>query len=299
MNKKLLYITSGGIGENIWGVPTIKFLTEHYDVKILCDIGKKNYNFLNTIFKAEDFIFYGSLALLPHSVIENNTLSVWQNKRLKELVPWINSLDFDVFVFNQWQENKKLKNVITIDNIIDHVQHKKIYTFKDPRHETLFELCGGDLNKFDSYYEKIKLPSVEKNKSIIICQGSLKILRAISREFIEELVKRLSKEFSDYNLFVLQNENLNLHDGKTKYMDSRNFEIIRNLMSSGAALLISPDSGVRWFSQLYGIKNILISELPGHEKEYSTFKSLLNITELTGKNVDQIVKAAKKLLIHD
>ena len=298
MRETLLYITSTGIGENVWGIPTIKFLNEKYDLKILCDNNKKNFNFLNKFFPEDKFIFCSNL---------DRTLTTCFFKEdyqeVKPFIPsvceFINNLSFDLFVYNRWQFNVSFKDKfnITPKNLISYKDN--VHSMWNPRHETLFQLCGGDINEFNSFYEKAKIKTCTNKKHIVIYQGSIHggEDRKISKEFIKDVCNSLLKCFNEYIIYIIQNEDLNITDDRVISINSKNHKDVYELMLNGVDLFISPDSGLRWFSQMFEIKNILISEHPRFNKTHLTFKSLIPQTEEAGKDLNKIITLAKKILL--
>ena len=296
--SKLLYITSAGIGENIWGTPTIKLLSEYYDLSVLCDANRKNFNFLNKVFGELPFLFCENIDNIFHACCFPENMTEQKEKIIPILSKKINELGFDRFVYNRWQCNKRLKERLHIaaDNIIDYVDKQE--SMWNPRHETLFKLCGGNLSNFESYYAKIKLKSRVKNKNIAIYQGSVAgdEFRKISKELINMLCVFFRKDFPDYNIYVLQNENLELADPSIICIDSKNHKTVYNLLYEGVDLFVGPDSGLRWFAQLFETRNILISEHPRLTKERLTFSPLLPITEICSKDLDKLVELSAAML---
>lgn len=233
ITKKLLYVCSAALGENIQALAAIFFLSKNYEVTLCLKEDK------SVFFKNLDFI--KKIITLPDN-FDNSKSKNWL-----ELKKFINPKNYDFYTSHfDWIIQK-----VSFLGIKQLPLTKETFNFSFTENV----LCKFGWNTEDknlSFYPKICNPNIDYIKKIVVCLGSYDIKRKFPIEILNKFLNNLIKNFSPlYKIIVIVNDNkqFSLINAKVDNIlisqkTQKSAEDIISLFSSGVDLCITPDSGI-------------------------------------------------------
>jgi ADP-heptose:LPS heptosyltransferase len=245
MKPKLLYFSSDGLGENIFATPTLKFLSEHYDIDFVI---KEHYSLF--------FENYKFIKLIKVPKIKD-----WGNiERHKDYFSQylnFNEYDFITSHFQRIVDNCKNLKIDTISNIKNVPEQLSCC-------ENYLQKFGGDISSQNTHFCEIDEVKFDGFKKIILYMGSNENIRRLPVEYYNEILKFLNYNFSDeYKIYCIYNnkyesEILNYGIHLKLNNSSEDSKIILDLFKSGVSLMIGPDSGLTQVALTFKIPQIWI-----------------------------------------
>lgn len=238
---KMLYIASQGLGENIFAAPAMEFLSGFYELHFVIQKSKaiffKQYRFITKIVEVSDS-FLGKSG----------------EAQCLELRTVIDIKNYAAYYSHNSNVINKLQGLG-----IPAREHAKENILKLSCAEQYLLRAGGDPSRTDCRYTPVAPISIDNKAKIVLYTGSREVIRRMPLSMYSTLSENLAQQYSNsYSLYTIHGKEYPKTSDKFTYIQdcADNSQEIIKLFSSGANLMIGPDSGLTHVALSFNIPQI-------------------------------------------